>query len=129
MQSPPPLPTALSEYSKIWYLNQQGIPVTKVSYLDKEADTVNALTPTDDLKRMQDIANAQQSAYVQKYPTTMELFEDATDVFMNMLPDVLSSRESFGTSLHRGNRMRGLAVILVALGLLAILVEILLADT
>jgi hypothetical protein len=128
MQTPPPLPTAMSDYSKIWYLNKGEIPVTRVSYLDGTVEPVNALTSTPDVKRMQEMANVQRSTYIQAYPSTMELFEDATDVFMNMIPDVLASRESFGTSLSKGNRMRGVAVILITLGLVAIAVEILLSD-
>lgn len=129
MQTPPPLPTAMSEYSKIWYLNQGQIPVTKVSYLDTgNVDTINALTSTTDVKRMQDMANTQRQTYIQAYPSAVELFEDATDVFMNMLPDILTNREPLNSSIQRGNRMRGLAVILITLGLLAILVEILLSD-
>ena len=126
--TPPPLPNAMSEYSKIWYLNQSPIPVTRVSYLDGNVDTVNALTTTTDVKRMQDMANTQRRTYIQAYPTTMELFDDATDVFMNMVPDVLASREPLNTSIQKGNRMRGIAVILVTLGLLAIVVEILMSD-
>jgi len=125
----PPLPTAMSEYSQIWYLNQGQIPVTKVSYLDGSIDSVNALTTTTDVKRMQDMANTQRRTYIQAYPSTMELFEDATDVFNNMIPDVLASREPLSTSIQKGNRMRGIAVIMVTLGLLAIVVEILLSDT
>jgi hypothetical protein len=128
MQTPPPLPTAMSDYSKIWYINQDQIPVTKVSYLDGNVDAINALTETTDVKRMQDMANAQRRTRIQAYPTGVELFEDATDVFMNMVPDVLSSREPWNTSVRKGNRMRGIAVILISLGLLAILVEVLLSD-
>jgi len=128
MQTPPPLPTAMSDYSKIWYINQDQIPVTKVSYLDGNVDAINALTETTDVKRMQDMANAQRRTRIQAYPSGVELFEDATDVFMNMVPDVLSSREPWNTSVRKGNRMRGIAVILISLGLLAILVEVLLSD-
>jgi hypothetical protein len=128
MQTPPPLPTAMSDYSKIWYINQDQIPVTRVSYLDGNVDAINALTETTDVKRMQDMANAQRRTRIQAYPSGVELFEDATDVFMNMVPDVLSSREPWNTSVRKGNRMRGIAVILISLGLLAILVEVLLSD-
>jgi hypothetical protein len=129
MQTPSPLPNALSDYNKIWYRNQDEIPVPKVSYLQKPDVPVNALTETQTLKRMQDMANQERVAYVQSYPTYMELFEDATDVFMNMMPDVLSQREPFGVAVQKNNRMRGIAVILISLGLLAIMVEILLSDT
>ena len=127
MQTPSPLPTALSDFNKIWYMNQDKIPVTKVSYLEKPDMPVNALSQND-IKTMQDIANKERIAYVQSYPSYMELFEDATDVFMNMMPDVLSQREPFGVALQKGNRMRGIAVILISLGLTAIMVEILLSD-
>lgn len=110
-------------------MNQDEIPVTKVSYLEKPDASINALTPPQTLQRMQDLANQERRVYVQSYPTYMELFEDATDVFMNMMPDVLSQKEPFGVALQKGNRMRGIAVILITLGLLAITVEILLSDT
>jgi hypothetical protein len=122
------LPLSMSNYGEIWYRNSDEIPVAAVEYTDGTQQKVNAITEPPELKQMQDAANAmlQKEQYKTSALSLHQVLEDTSDVMMNLVPELLYSQEK--GVLKKGNRLRGIAIILIGLALIGILLDILLSD-
>lgn len=123
---PQPLPIALSDFGQRWYNSRDEITVSKVSMVDKKDIPVNALTNPVELKALQDDAN-RKLIYDDTLYDLNAWYTDSIDVVFNMIPELLSG-EPFNATIQKDNRLRGIAVILLALGLISLLVEALMSD-
>lgn len=101
--------------------------VDKIAYVDTKDLPVNALTNSIELKTLQDKAN-QNIKYDDKIYNFSEWYKDGVDVMFNMIPELLYNDQPIGVTIQKGNRLRGIAVILITLGLISLIVEAMMSD-
>jgi hypothetical protein len=107
----------------MWYNGPPEIQITNAP------TGVNALTPSAEIKALQDEANrkadeAKKAAEAWNL-TPSQLYEDAQEAFVGILGDLLglSDRHSVKEIMLHGNRLRGLGIICIALAVAGVLVN------